>query len=262
MIRRAVLCLFLTAPFAVRAESVTDLAAGEKGRVATVIDGDTIRLEGGDADIRLIGLQAPKLPLGRKDFQTWPLAKEARDALVKLAEGREVNLRLGTQSRDRNGRILAHVVRDDGVWIQGEMLRLGWARMYTFPDNRRLAAELRAKEKEARDAHRGIWADGYYAVRTADAPRLLRDNGTFQIVTGRVAAAEQVKDRIYLNFGADFRSDFTVSIAKRDWTAFEKSGLDPLNLKDTEIEVRGWVSLRGGPAIEVTHPEQIAVIQR
>jgi len=260
MIRRLLLCLLLLAPLVARAETVTDLPAGDSGRVATVIDGDTIRLEGGAADIRLIGLQAPKLPLGRKNFPTWPLAKDAREALVKLVEGRQVSLRLGTTERDRNGRTLAHVIRDDGLWVQGEMLRLGMARMYTFPDNRRLGTEMRAKEKEARDGRRGIWSDDYYAVRAADSPKLLRDSGTFQIVTGRVTGAEQVKDRIYLNFGADFRSDFTVSIAKRDWPAFAKSGLDPLTLKDAEIEARGWVALRGGPAIEVTHPEQIAVI--
>lgn len=260
MIRRLFLCLLLLAPLSARAESVTDLTAGETGRVATVIDGDTIRLEGGDADIRLIGIQAPKLPLGRKNFPTWPLATEARDALLELVDSRTVSLRLGTTERDRNGRILAHVVRDDGLWLQGEMLRLGMARMYTFPDNRRLAAEMRAKEKEARNANRGIWADDYYAVRTADSPKLLRDSGTFQIVTGRVTGAEQVKDRIYLNFGDDFRSDFTASIGKRDWPAFAKSGLDPLKLKDAQIEVRGWVALRGGPAIEVSHPEQIEAI--
>lgn len=253
----AILAAFLTLPGA--AEELADLKPGPAGVVTEIIDGDTLRIDGVAADIRLIGLQAPKLPLGRKGFATWPLAEESRTALAGVVGGRRVSLRLGENARDRNGRTLAHVVRDDGLWIQGDMLRQGWARMYTFPDNRRLATEMRALEAEARTAKRGIWVHPFYAVRRAGDENLANDNDTFQIVIGRVAAAAKTKDRLFLNFGADFRSDFTASIGKRDWPAF--AVLDPLALTGAEIEVRGWISLRGGPAIDVTHPEQIAVLR-
>ncbi|MBM3513425.1 MAG: thermonuclease family protein [Alphaproteobacteria bacterium] len=243
---------------AAHAQRLDDLKGGAGGPVAEVIDGDTIRLKHASADIRLIGLQAPKIPLGRNGFKAWPLGEEARAALVALVDGRAVSLRLGDTERDRNGRTLAHVVRDDGLWIQGEMLRLGWARMYTFPDNRRLAAEMRALEAEARQAKRGIWAHSYYAIRRADETGLVADTDSYQIVVGRVAATAKTKDRIFLNFGDDFRSDFTVSVGKRDWPAF--AAIDLLSLKGTEIEVRGWIGARGGPAVEITHPEQIAVL--
>lgn len=244
------------------AETVADLPAGERGLVATVIDGDTVRLDGGDADIRLIGLQAPKLPLGRKGFKVWPLADEARRALESLVGDRAVSLHFGETRRDRAGRTLAHLVRDDGLWVQGEMLRLGWARMYTFADNRRLAAEMRALELNARTARRGIWANPYYAVRRADDGRLMRDAETFQIVTGKVVDVGKVRDRWFLNFGEDFRTDFTVSIAKRDWPAFEQAGVNLDALEGAEIEARGWIAFRGGPAMEASHPEQIVVIER
>ncbi len=51
------------------AENVNDLPGGGVGRVSVVVDGDTVRLKDGNADIRLIGLQGPKLSLGRNGFK-------------------------------------------------------------------------------------------------------------------------------------------------------------------------------------------------
>src|SRR3546814_5034081 len=53
-----------------------DFAAGAEA--VTVIDGDTLTLADG-REIRLVGIQAPKLALGRTGFQPWPLAEEAKD---------------------------------------------------------------------------------------------------------------------------------------------------------------------------------------
>jgi endonuclease YncB( thermonuclease family) len=232
------------------------LEKGDTGIVATVIDGDTVRLKDGAADIRLIGLQAPKLPLGRKGFKAWPLADEAKDALEKLVLNKSVTVRLGTVPRDRHGRTLGHLVRADNVWIQAEMLKLGLARVYTFPDNRKLGPDMLALEAEARKAKRGIWGHPFYDIRDADRVSA-DDKGTYQIVRGIVRDTAKTKDRIYLNFGDDFRTDFTVSIDKRHWRVFEESGVDLLALKSKPVEARGWISMRNGPMIEATHPEQL-----
>lgn len=242
---------FTTSAWAAPPDALTD---GGLGVVATVIDGDTVRLKDGTADIRLIGLQAPKLPLGRRGFKAWPLADESKAALADLVLNKAVTVRLGTSAQDRNGRILAHLVRDDGVWVQGEMLKRGLARVYTFPDNRALAAEMLALEAEARSGKHGIWAHPFYAVRDA-ASIPPEDTGTFQIVAGTVQDTAQVRERIYLNFGTDFRTDFTISIDKKYAAGFS----DPLSLKGQRIEVRGWLTSRNGPMIEATHTEQIVL---
>ena len=57
-----------------------DLAPGEVGKVSSVLDGDTLYLEGG-MKVRLSAMQAPKLPLGRKGFKAWPLGTDSRAAL-------------------------------------------------------------------------------------------------------------------------------------------------------------------------------------
>jgi len=216
-----------------------------------------IRIEGIDVDIRLVSIQAPKLPKGRIGFKTWPLADEARAALAGLVEGRSVTLHSGTTPRDRNGRLLAYLVRDDGLWVQQELLRLGWARVYTFADNRRFAAELYEAERAARKAGRGIWSDPYYAVRPADPEILAQDIGTFQIVEGRVTDAAEVRGRVFLNFGDDYRSDFTATIPPDAAGVFRRAAFDPLTLQGKVIRVRGYLRDYNGPVIDVTHPEQI-----
>jgi micrococcal nuclease len=249
--------LLFAAPAPAWAAGPDTLPAGDGGVVAAVIDGDTVRLAGGRQDVRLVGIQAPKLPLGRKGFKPWPLAGDAEAALKSMVQDHTVALRLGTTARDRNGRVLAHLVRDDGLWIQAEMLRRGWARVYTFPDNRQLADELFAAEREARAAKRGIWGHAFYAVRNADPAALAADRGTFQVIEGRVADAAKVRGRVFLNFGTDYRSDFTATIAPEALALFSKEGRDPLAFENQTVRVRGYVRDYNGPVLDITHPEQI-----
>lgn len=257
--KRVVAMLVLWIALPVWAAAPDALPEGGRGKVISVIDGDTIRLEGLKADVRLVGIQAPKLPLGRKGFKTWPMADAAKAALEDIVIGHAVMLRLGTQAQDRNGRILAHVVRDDGVWMQEEMLRRGLARVYTFPDNRQLAVELFAAERAGRAQRAGIWADATYALRAPDPEALAKEAGTFQIVEGRVVDTAKVQGRVFLNFGADFRTDFTATIVPESVGMFAKAGLDPLTLKDKVIRVRGYLRNYNGPTMDITHPEQIEV---
>jgi len=185
------------------------------------------------------------------------MAPGAKAALERLVLDRSVELRFGGAKMDRHGRHLAHLFTNDGTWVQGEMLSRGWARVYTFPDNQALAAEMYAAEDSARAARRGIWGHRYYRVRTSKAGPLFNDVGTFQIVRGTVVAAANVRGRVYLNFGADWKSDFTITLNPKVRRRFEKSGLDPLTLEGRTIEVRGWLRKRNGPMISASHRQQL-----
>jgi endonuclease YncB( thermonuclease family) len=248
-------CMTAVADAAVAAAPVD----GPAVRIVSVIDGDTASFDpavDGSREVRLVGIQAPKLPLGRAGFQTWPLADEAQAALAALVAGRQVRLVAPGSARDRHGRLLAHGYREDGLWLQGEMLRLGLARVYTFADNRSLAAEMLALEQEARARRRGIWSHPFYAIRDAgDVDE--RDIGTFQIVEGAVQTAQRVRDRVYLNFGSDWRRDFTVQIPAKALPMFRAAGVDPLALEGVSVRVRGWIDSYNGPVMEISHPEAI-----
>ena len=245
-----------------RAALLDDLATGETARVVDVVDGDTVVLDrviDNARQVRLVGIQAPKLPLGRKGFREWPLAPDAKYALEQLTLGKRVSLRFGGARMDRHGRHLAHLVLDDGTWVQGRLLEAGMARVYTFPDNRAVADDMYRLERNARTAKRGIWSHPFYAIREATPAVLTRLTGTFQIIQGRVLDAAKVKGNTYLNFGANWRDDFTITLNSRARRSFIKKNQDPMDLKNKVIRVRGWLKKRNGPAVSVSHPEQIEI---
>jgi endonuclease YncB( thermonuclease family) len=233
------------------------------GTVVQVTDGDTVVLNDGRV-VRLIGTQAPKLPLGREGYPTWPLAPEAKTALEELALNKQVQLGYGGEEIDRYGRLLAHVFVESSqgqLWAQQAMVAKGLARVYSFPDNRSCLDLLFAAEGRARLGGLGIWRDPYYSVRTASAPGdLLAHVGHYELVEGRVLLAEKSGGRVYLNFGRFWKEDFTAVIEAPALRLFAEDGIDPLVLDGALIRVRGWVDDRDGPRIEITHPEQIEVL--
>lgn len=266
MLKRLLVTSFALAAIAASpalAQICETLAPGPSGRVVSISDGDTFDLDGG-LTVRLVGIQAPKLPLGRDGFEAWPLGEDAKSLLESLTLGKSVALYYGTENRDRHGRALAHVmVEQDGgpVWVQAEMLKAGLARVYSFPDNRMCIDALYSAEGQARTDRRGIWRDPYYAVRDAARPATIidREDG-YELVEGRVLNADRVGNRVYLNFGRYWKEDFTVVIEGAGLRLFEREGTDPLALENKLIRVRGWVGIEDGPRMEVTHPEQIEIL--
>ena len=258
----------LTSAFALGLSSlglrIADLVPGETGELRSVLDGDTLYLDNG-LKVRLSAIQAPKLPLGRKGFEAWPLGEESKATLQRLTKGKTLQLFYGGERRDRYGRALAQVftLDDKGgrdIWLQEEMVRLGMARVYTWPDTFQDSERLYAAEVKARDAKRGIWSDDYYRIRGPEPDPLAQDVDSYQIVQGIVTSTADVRGQIYLNFGANYKTDFTIAIAKRDRKRFEKSGLGPLSLEGATIRVRGWIELSNGPMIWLDHPERLEIL--
>lgn len=241
-----------------------ELTRGETGKVSSVLDGDTLYLEGG-LKIRLSAMQAPKLPLGRKGFKAWPMGAESKSALTVLTKGQKVGLYYGGERRDRYDRALAQVftLKADGkpdLWVQEEMVRLGMARVYTWADTFQDSGRLYAAEREARGAGRGIWSEAYYDVRSPAPNMLAQDVDSFQLIEGIITSTADVRGRVYLNFGADYKTDFTIAIAKRDRKRFKRAGVDPVALEGARVRVRGWVELMNGPMVWLDHPECLEVL--
>ncbi len=240
------------------------LTPGETGRVESIVDGDTLFLDSG-LKVRLSAMQAPKLPLGRAGFKAWPLSTTAKRELSELALNKKVRLYYGGLKRDRYDRALAQVflLDEDGsseIWLQEEMIRRGYGRVYTWPDTWQDSHRLYAAEQDARDAKRGIWDKKFYEIRSPEPDKLAQDMDSFQLVQGVITDTAKIRDKVFLNFGADYRTDFTVLIPREGQKRFAKSGIDPLSLEGAKVRVRGWVEMDNGPMMYLDHVERLEVL--
>lgn len=216
----------------------------EQARVTAIADERTVTLE--DArPVRLAGLAA----LDGTDGEA------AAGLLSQLVLGQTVTLGFARRKTDRYGRLLAYMATSEGILVQSELLTAGLARVETTQDTRDCARRFLADERRARSAGRGLWSKEQYRVRETD--NLWDEVGTFQIVEGRVMSAANLSSGVYLNFGRNWRTDFTVFIDRSDLRHFRSAEVDPVEWEDRTIRVRGWLAKRNGPLIAVTHPEQI-----
>lgn len=128
-------------------------------RVVRVIDGDTIvvRADGRDERVRLIGVDTPETKHPTKPVQCFGQEASAFTTSL-LPRGTPVRLEQDAEPRDDYGRLLAYVSRvDDGVSVNAELVRRGFARPLTIPPNVAHAEEYRALAARARDTGQGLW---------------------------------------------------------------------------------------------------------
>ncbi|HET8919581.1 MAG TPA: thermonuclease family protein [Xanthobacteraceae bacterium] len=230
-----------------------------RGTVAKILDGRTFVLEDG-REVRLAAIEVVPAP-GPQD-RADPAGRAAAAALGALAAGDQVVLRRAESGSDRYGRLLAYAytLRDgDEFLLQGELVAEGLARV-SMRIASPCAGDLLDREKAAREAKLGLWADPYYEVLDAEMPKdALAHRGRFALVEGKVASVRESGPTIYVNFGRRRIGDITVTILKRNERSFAAAGLDLRGLAGRRIRVRGWIETRGGERawIEAERPEQI-----
>jgi micrococcal nuclease len=243
---------------ATAAELPAALAVAEQVLAARAVDADAFALDDGRV-VRLAGLLAPKPPPGREANRPWPIADDARRALDGLVAGRQIALAPAARKSDRYGRIVAHV-SVDGLWVQGEMLARGLARVETALDDRAGAREMLALESTARSERRGLWRlDAYGVLNAARAGRFI---DTFQLVEDKARWGRGSGGRGELQLGQSDGGAVALSFTAAARRELRAAGLDPRKLPDRTLRVRGWLRSRYGPAIEITHAEQIEVIDQ
>jgi micrococcal nuclease len=133
-------------------------AAGE-GQVVKVVDGDTIHVlvSGRREKVRYIGVDTPETKHPAKGVQCYGRAAAAFNG--RLVGGQRVRLVRDLEERDRYGRLLAYVYRArDGLFVNAELARLGYALPLTIPPDVRHAARFAELARQARHARRGMWS--------------------------------------------------------------------------------------------------------
>ncbi|MFC2953883.1 hypothetical protein ACFOOP_18235 [Marinicaulis aureus] len=139
--------------------------------------------------------------------------------------------------------------------LQETLTRAGAVRVTPQTENHDFIRRLLALEQEARTGKTGLWALQDY--RIFDADKAYGAVGAYNLIEGTVLRAEKHGSRFYLNFGEDFREDFTAGAASRLYTRWLKSGVDLAAFDGANIRVRGFVEAINGPSIDLKHPLQI-----
>lgn len=219
--------------------------------IATVIDGDTVRLRDGSA-VRLVGINAPEL--AHEDRKPEPFAVPSWQHLRRhLPAGSRVGLVFDEQRQDRHHRLLAHVFRAaDGENIQALMLASGMAALFTVPPNQRFIECYRSREEDARQVGAGIWRE----YRAQPARRLPDRKGSFTQLVDDIRLVRRSRPGTRL----EMASGLTVLIDRRDLRYFR--GVDPELWQGRRAHVRGYVGEREGrPSIRLRHPSNIRFIE-
>ncbi len=143
-------------PAATVAPATGILPSGLDVVVAKVVDGDTIEVAGGDR-VRLIGVDTPETKDPNRPVGCF--GKEAsRFTATLIPVGTEVRLVGDAEQRDRYGRLLAYVYRRaDGLFVNAELLRRGFAQLLTIPPNIAHTDEFASIAQEARSGSQGLW---------------------------------------------------------------------------------------------------------
>lgn len=232
-------------------------------RASATGDGDTLTLSSaieGTTVVRLAGVVSPLPPTPVTSGEVPAHGRATRDALATLIADRCLSLVPDLPMIDRYNRLYAHVYRDDGIWIQGQLVRDGLLIVFPGLDEPGHIRQLLPLEAAARDAKRGLWAStNVYAVRTPE--QAAHYVGTFQLVEGNIRKATRVGPSIYLNFGDDWRTDFTVVIPASALKSWVRGGIDPLQFAGKRIRVRGFIEMMNGPMIEAPQSEMIEPIE-
>lgn len=246
----------LAVPFPSRAENTPVSTRFE----ATGIRPDfTLELASGEA-VLLAGILPPAAILDSQE-EAEPWQEQALALLRRTTQGHPLRLVEAAIPRDRHGRLPAQVFLADSpeTWLQGALVRDGLAVVQGAPARRAAQTELLALEAEARRAGRGLW-------RLPHLVPLSHENaggavGRWRLIEGRVQETAKVRGQGYINFGANWREDFTIYLNPERLEVFEEASGPLDRLQGRRLRIRGWLVSYNGPMIELSYPEQIEVLQ-
>jgi micrococcal nuclease len=158
---RYILPLFLfTLTFDVLAQTDGTQAATETWfAVIRVVDGDTFWVDDGSEKglkIRLIGIDAPE-PRNTGTRPKGYFGVESTNYLKQLLKDKKVRLEYDVSRYDRYGRTLAYAWLEDGIFLNAELVKNGFASVMTVPPNVKYQETFTALAAKARRQNRGLW---------------------------------------------------------------------------------------------------------
>jgi len=187
----------------------------------------------------------------------------SKESLEKF-QNKKVYLYSESAQDDRYGRayVVASYKKSDGSTssIQEDVISSGKSLIYISKENTKFVKDLEKLEASAKDSKQGLWNS--YNVATPD--NVVQYIHTYQIVEGKILDAHESDKYVFLNFGEDWKTDFTIRIDKKYW---QKISNDYYNinksedLNGAEVRVRGFIEDTNGPMINLRYKEQMLIVK-
>lgn len=229
-----------------------DLNLIEVGVVTEIIKPDTLRLANG----KIFKIDNIRVPL-QLDPNAISFLKE--NVLNKKVGFYIVGEDVDDRS-DRFGHILAHVVTEDGEWIQALMVSRGLAWAHGSKTSRDLFIPLLKYEDLARSQEIGLWKLAAFDLRTNETIHKNTYN-SYQIYEGIIQAVSAQGKYAFYNFDKDPKTDFTITVNIDNVAPFRLStgthSYMPTEFVGRRVRIRGWVEENNGPMIELQFQEQL-----
>jgi micrococcal nuclease len=235
-------------------------------KVTEVIDGDTFKTETGET-VRLLGINAPEINDPGGDI--------AQDFLRALVLNKHVRLEPDVTDKDDYDRLLRYVYVS-GQFVNGELIRMGYAETRSYPPDTLYKRELKALEKNALRNKRGLWSFPVFQIpdtaqmhtkvyeRTASDAISWRAAdkyyGQVKTVEGVIVASNNTGKVCFLNFHQNWRKYFTAVIFASDFDKFPAHPED--HYLNRRVRIRGLIKeYKGKPEIILKSTSQIEVLE-
>jgi endonuclease YncB( thermonuclease family) len=229
----------------------------ERSRSEVVIQSVSARAEFALVSGRTVRLLDIRVPVENESFAK-PLA------WLQSLVGRKVMVAAVAGGPDRWGRVVADLaLLDEPAPIDLADLLVGEGYVLADVGDRTVLCrpDLLIREKGAREGRLGLWGTGDFAfVPAEDMDRLRALLGRYAVVQGVVRSVGERRERTYLNFGARWTDDFTITIPKRTWAMMRERGLTSTNLRGKRVRARGILDEWQGVAMEITAPDMLEFV--
>lgn len=192
--------------------------------------------------------------------------KDSHQFIKKILKNKKVFFYSSGRLKDRYNRLIVQVFykeEEKSKWLQETLIEKGYGVVMALPTNWQCSPELLASERLTRNAaqENKLLNSNFQIVSIENTKSLnQKQQGSFQIVKGRILSISRTAQNTYINFSKNWRKDFTAVISNH--LLRQKKGRWPKlkRLKGKTIILRGWLDHYNGPLIRLETPEMIEII--
>lgn len=134
--------------------------------VVSVVDGDTIKIEGGEV-VRYIGINTPETVAPNRPVEC--MGREASARNKALVQGKVIELEKDVSERDKYGRLLRFIWIGETM-INEQLVREGLAQVSTYPPDVKYQSVFVGAQRQAVEEKIGLWS-GECPLSTPASPK-------------------------------------------------------------------------------------------